>query len=240
MKFWAHRLRPPPLEPTRCGARPFGPPPFGPQPLGAPLCSPDPSGSTLPLPSSGGPPGLHFFWVWAPTFLIFIMLLIVFCVHLIVSISFKIFSSWGGGVEVSKPKTQTSFQFGEGGGYYPSSSPTSPKKILVWGESNPHPPPPPLTPNEFEVWGERRGGTTPPNPTLPSLEPVSAAPCQAGDHEKRNLAKQPVLSSSIVQLAPLLACPPRLGDETAHARQEVAYFRSSGSCARLVSFATIR
>ena len=28
-----------------------------------------------PHPSGGGPPGLHFFWVWAPTFLIFIMLL---------------------------------------------------------------------------------------------------------------------------------------------------------------------
>ena len=29
-----------------------------------------------PVPSRGGPPGLHFFWVWAPTFLlIFIMLL---------------------------------------------------------------------------------------------------------------------------------------------------------------------
>ena len=33
------------------------------------------------------------------------------------------FSSWGGGVEVSKPKTQTSFQFG-GGGYYPSQTQT--------------------------------------------------------------------------------------------------------------------
>ena len=33
---------------------------------------------------------------------------------------------------------------------------------------------------------------------------------------------------------------PTLGDETALARQEVAYFRSSRSCARWLSFATIR
>ena len=84
--------------------------------------------------------------VWAPTFLNFKKLLICFSVYfLIVSIScffgkfqcfsffhkklfFKMlfhFSSWGGGVEVSKPKTQTSFQFG-GGGVTTPPNPTPP------------------------------------------------------------------------------------------------------------------
>ena len=65
------------------------PPPSGPHPSSPHAAGPDPSGPhssslhpSAPLPSSGGPPGLHFFWVWAPTFLIFIMLLICsFFVH---------------------------------------------------------------------------------------------------------------------------------------------------------------
>ena len=43
--------------------------------LGPPPSSPHAAG---PHPSGGGPPGLHFFAVWAPAFLIFIMLLICF------------------------------------------------------------------------------------------------------------------------------------------------------------------
>ena len=137
------------------------PHPSGPPTLRAPFLRAPPFGP--PLPSSGGPQGLHclhFFWVWAPTFLIFIMLLICFfCVFLPVSISCfflgeisrffftqklffcfifflkkKIFSSWGGVVEVSKPKTQTSFQFGGGGSYY------SPKLVSSLGRGVTPPP----------------------------------------------------------------------------------------------------
>ena len=109
---------------------------------------PTPSG---PHPSGGGHRGLHFFWVWPPTFLIFIMLLICSFVHfqlflflvifdfffLKISLFFVVFFFYnfffifrffklerrrGGG----KPKPQTSFQFGEG-------VTTSPNKFLVWG-----------------------------------------------------------------------------------------------------------
>ena len=80
-KFWA-AFGPPPFEPPRCGARPT---------LGALTFSrsgPHPSAFLL-APPFGLPPferrpsALHFFWVGAPTFLIFIMLLICsfFFVH---------------------------------------------------------------------------------------------------------------------------------------------------------------
>ena len=146
--FGPPALGPPPFGPPPFGAPPFGAPHFGPPTLGAPTlgaltfscfrphpsgphpsghhpCGPRPFGfhPSAPLPSSGGPRGLHFFWVWAPAFLILIMLLICFfCAFIIVSISchffenfafFSIFfyishfSSWG-------PKPQTSFQFGRG------------------------------------------------------------------------------------------------------------------------------
>ena len=73
---------PPTLPTPTLGALTFsrsGPTPLGPRPFGPHSSRLNPSAL---LPSSGGPPGLHFFWVWAPTFLIFIMLLICsFFVH---------------------------------------------------------------------------------------------------------------------------------------------------------------
>ena len=73
---------PPPFRPQPLGPLLFlglGPTPLGPRPFGPLSSGLHPS---APLPSSGGPPGLHFFWVWAPTFLIFNMLLVCsFFVH---------------------------------------------------------------------------------------------------------------------------------------------------------------
>ena len=78
---------PSPFEPPRCGARSFGLPTLRTPTLraGLPtLRATIPPGSTLRPPSSlrAEASGLHFFFVGAPTFLIFIMLLICFfCVH---------------------------------------------------------------------------------------------------------------------------------------------------------------
>ena len=112
----------------------LGPHPSGPTFGALTFCmsGPHSSGPTNPWgphPWGGGPPGLHFFWVWALTFLIFIMLLIgfffvhlncfyflsffdfceIFTVFVFVGFCLKIFfyifhfSSWGGG----RRQTQT-------------------------------------------------------------------------------------------------------------------------------------
>ena len=151
------------------------PPPF------APPSEPHPSGPpTLPAPHSfglhscgpdtscGGPPGPHFFWVWAPTFLIlsyysfFTFLIVSFSCHFFFFFEiftflsiffdfFHFFKLWRRGG--SKPKPQTSY------------SPPSPLP--------PHHPPKPQT-----SWRFGEGGglllpqtQTPPPPSPPhSLE----------------------------------------------------------------------
>ena len=176
--FWASRLRAPTLRaPTLRGPDPSGPHSFGPQLLRAPTLS------------GGGPPNLHFFWVWAPTFLIFSCCSFVLFVHFLLFLflvifffsNFQIFtvllvvlkkllnyyftffhfSSWGEG----RRQTQTPNQFPvwEGDHYSPK-----PQTSLGFGE---------------EMWGYYPP-LPPPKPKPTSLKPVSAAACSDRDGSK--------------------------------------------------------
>ena len=159
---------PHPSSPHAAGPHPAGPNPC-PRPFGPPLLRAPPFG---PHPSSGGPPGLHFFWVWAPTFLIFIMLLICFflCIFncfcflsfffLKISLFLSVFSNIYIYIYLNKYFHIFSFFWRQN---------QTPKKFPVWGlrEVKGNYPLPKLK----LVWGFGRGVTTLPNPH-PHLKPV--------------------------------------------------------------------
>ena len=108
-----------------------------------------------PHPSSGGPPGLHFFWVWAPTFLIFIILLISFffcrifnCFYFLSFLDFCFEN-----LTVFLFKKNSFFRVGEERG---RGANKNPKLVSSLGGGNYHPPrtsnPPPLKPVSAAAW----------------------------------------------------------------------------------------
>ena len=156
----------------------LGPPAFGPPPFEPTMRCPTPSGplglqhflGLGPRPfephSSGlhpsAPPslraealrGLHFFWVWAPAFLIFIMLLICFFLCIFKLFLFLFFfkkKRRGGGLANPKPKLVSSL-----------GRELLPPKLVSSLEREQ---PPPSKPQTSLGFGE--GVTTSPNPNPP-------------------------------------------------------------------------
>ena len=106
-------------------------PTFGATPFAGPHAATPPSPPLPPPsglhPSGRGPPGPHFFWVWAPTFLILSYFLFFVLVHflLFLFLTFFVFFKLGGRRR-AKPNPNKFEVWGEGNCLSPNPNPTPP------------------------------------------------------------------------------------------------------------------